>query len=277
MSWPGHPAPHHGTSQTAKAKPRGAKSCLSSSPRSSSAGGFKNKREVRMVSGLTPALPCPGRALRFAPRQHLSCNSLSLLRRQREARGAGEPAVSERARCKKKKTNRKSLFSSSLLLAAAQGWCKTQPGCSPHGQPSTPACRCAGSRCQRWLWHPKHGGSEAAPCESSAGARRQLRPSLPPFDVAAIFIGGRNHLPSTRPCLARSRGDVSPGGCPLLALRWQDGVCEGLAGPWGTRDAQGRCPSQPWGAHVRLLVMSTACFLLFLFLLLLPSLSQGQF
>lgn len=40
VSWRGHPAPHHGTSQTAKAKPRGAKSCLSSSPRSSSAGGI---------------------------------------------------------------------------------------------------------------------------------------------------------------------------------------------------------------------------------------------
>lgn len=125
-----------------------------------------------MVSGLTPALPCPGRALRFAPRQHLSCNTLSLLRRQREARGAGEPAVSERARCKKKKkTNRKSLFSSSLLLAAAQGWCKTQPGCSPHGQPFTPACRCAWSRCQRGLWHPEHGGGEAAPGGGSEAAQ----------------------------------------------------------------------------------------------------------
>lgn len=119
--------------------------------------------------------------------------------------------------------------------------------------------------------------STAAARQHPAGARRQLRPSLPPFDVAAIFIGGRNHLPSTRPCLARSRGDVSPGGCPLLALKLQDGVCEGLAGPWGTRNAQGRCPSQPWGAHVRLLVMSAACFFLFLFLFLLPSLSQGQF
>lgn len=67
----GGPAPPRGTSQTTGAKPRGAESCLRSSPRSYNAGGFKNKCEACVVSGLATALQCPGQALWFAPRQRL--------------------------------------------------------------------------------------------------------------------------------------------------------------------------------------------------------------
>lgn len=215
-----------------------------------------------MVSGLTPALPCPGRALRFAPRQRSSCNSLSLLRRQREARGAGEPVVSERARCKK--NAEKGLLSSSLQQLGACARRSLAARRRASRRPGSPLCREPGPVPARalapgaWQWRGSDG-------ESSAGARRQRSPSLLPFDVAAVFISVRNHRPLSQPRLARSQGAASPGGRPHLAHEWRDGVCEGSAGPWGTWDARGRRPSRPWGAHGQLLATSTAFFFFFFF------------
>lgn len=135
------------------------------------------------------------------------------------------------------------LFSSSQLLAAARGSCKARRGCSPQSLPSP---RLDGALVVRALVVVRHRPTSAR------------SPSLPPFDVAAAFTGGRNH-----------GGDVRHSGGEMGAAKGSVGAC-------GTRDARGHRPSRPHGARARLLATRTAFFFLFFsFLSFPPSITRA--